>query len=94
MQVTLSPDLEAIVQGYVAGGDFPDASAVVAEALRLLEEHNRMKLERLRAALKVGFDQLERGEGREYTPEVHAEILANARRKIREGHQPDPDVCP
>lgn len=94
MQVTLSPDLEAIVQGYVAGGDFPDASAVVAEALRLLDEHNRMKLERLRAAIQLGMDDFENGRYRAYTPEVHAEILANARRKIREGHTPDLEVCP
>ena len=94
MSVTLSPHLEAIVRDHVATGDFADADEVVAEALRLLDEYNLVKLERLRAAVATGFEQIERGEGREYTPEVYAEILANARRKIREGHRPNPDVLP
>ncbi len=63
MYVTLSSHQEAIVRDHIANGDFADESAVVAEALRLLEEQDRLKLEHLRAALKIGFDQPERGPG-------------------------------
>ena len=94
MNIMLSPRFEAMIRERIEHGDYADAADVVEEALLRMEREDQAKLERLRAALKVGIDQLERGEGREYTPKVHAEILANARRKIREGYQPDPDVCP
>ncbi len=94
MPVTLSADLEAIIRDHVASGDFADASAVVAEALRLLDEHNQLKLERLRAALQVGLDDIEQGRYREFTPEVATELWENGLRKVREGHRSNPDVLP
>ncbi len=94
MNVTLSPRFEAMIRDRIEHGDYADAADVVEEALLRMEQEDQAKLERLRAALKVGLDELDRGEGREYTSELRAEILANARRKIREGHRPDPDVCP
>ncbi len=42
MNVTIPPHLEAIVRDHIASGDFADASEVVAEALRLLEEKDRL----------------------------------------------------
>ncbi len=95
--MTLNSRFDAMIQERIEHGDCADAADavdVVEDALRLLEEHDRLKLERLHAALQIGLDQLDRGEGREFTPDVSAEILANARRKVREGHRPDPDVCP
>lgn len=94
MNVTLSPRFDEMVRDWIEHGDFTDARDVVEEALLRMKRDDEAKLERLRAALQIGLDELDRGEGREYTPELRAEILANARRKIREGHRPDPDVCP
>jgi antitoxin ParD1/3/4 len=98
--LTLPPQFEAMIQEKVESGQFGDASEVVLEALRLLEEHDRElaedqeRLERLRAALTIGQEQLDRGEGRLYTPELRAEIRATARRKLAEGALPNDDVVP
>lgn len=96
MHVILTPQLEAMVRQKVESGRYDDASAVVRDALRLLAERDddRDSLHRLRAAIAIGQDQLDRGEGREYTPKLHDEIIEAARRKAREGTQPHPDVLP
>jgi antitoxin ParD1/3/4 len=94
MNITLSPRFEAMIRARIEHGDYADAADVVEEALLRMEQEDQAKLERLRAALQLGLDDVANGRGREYTPEVRAEILANARRKIREGHQPDPEVIP
>ena len=92
MNVNLTPQLEAMVRRKVESGLYNNASEVVREALRLMEE--RDSLQRLRAALAIGQEQLDRGQGQPYTPELHAEIVDAARRRAREGKQPHDDVVP
>lgn len=94
MHVTLRPRFEAMVQEWVRHGDFSDAADVVEEALRRMEEQDRLQLEHLRAELQVGLDQVERGEVREFTPEVQAEIWENGLKRFRAGRRPNPDVLP
>jgi antitoxin ParD1/3/4 len=98
--LTLPPQLEAMIQKKIESGSYSDPSDVVQAALRLLEEHDRQaseddeRLLRLRAALKIGQDQVDRGEGRPYTPELREAIRAEARRKWAAGEQPNDDVVP
>jgi antitoxin ParD1/3/4 len=57
MQVSLTPKLEELVRRKVESGLYGDASEVIREALRLMaaqDERDRLKLERLRAALIAG----------------------------------------
>jgi antitoxin ParD1/3/4 len=57
MNVSLTPELEKLVQKKVDSGLYNNASEVVREALRLLkntEELRRARLKRLRAALAKG----------------------------------------
>ena len=57
MQVSLTPELEELVRRKLESGLYGDASEVIREALRLLaarDELERLKLERLRAALIAG----------------------------------------
>jgi antitoxin ParD1/3/4 len=66
MNVSLTPQLEAFVQEKVASGLYTSVSEVIREALRLLEEQDRVKatkLEMLRKELQKGIDELDRGEG-------------------------------
>ena len=93
MNVNLTPDLEALIREKVASGHYSDGSAVIREALHLLDERDREKLERLRAAIAVGLEEIERGEVIPFTPELMAEIDREADRMLREGEAPDPDVC-
>jgi len=47
MNVSLTPELEKFVDGKVASGRYNSASEVVREALRLLEEHDEARAQRL-----------------------------------------------
>lgn len=67
MHVSLTPELESRVKAKVESGLYNNASEVIREALRFMETHEdwirELKLARLREQVKVGVDQLERGEG-------------------------------
>jgi antitoxin ParD1/3/4 len=59
MNVNLTPQLEALVRQKVASGLYSSASEVVREALRLMEEQDRMraiKLEQLRQEIRDGLN--------------------------------------
>ena len=92
MAVQLPPHLEAKIERLVATGQYADASDVIAQALRLLEDHDR-RLQELRAILAVGEEQEERGEVVELTPALWDDIVQTALEKARAGHVPHPDVC-
>jgi antitoxin ParD1/3/4 len=64
--VNLTEHLDRFIEAGITSGRFSNASEVVREGLRLLEQReleDKAKLEWLRAAAKEGFDQLDRGEG-------------------------------
>jgi antitoxin ParD1/3/4 len=93
MNVSLTPQIEAMIRQRVESGRYHNASEVVQEALRLLEEHE--KLEHLRSLLAVGLEQARRGELIEYTPEYMADVHRRAKEAYHRGNQPKPDVvCP
>lgn len=82
MNISLTPELEQFVQKKVRSGRYLSASEVVREALRLLEERDlvqQMKLETLRQELRVGIEQIERGDVVEGEA-VFAELEADVRR--------------
>ncbi len=64
--VNLTDHFDNFIETGVTSGRFNNASEVVREGLRLLEQREQedeAKLEWLRAAAKEAFDQLDRGEG-------------------------------
>lgn len=57
--VALSPHFEEFIKTQIASGRYNNASEVVREGLRLLEDQEalrQLKLERLRADLQAGID--------------------------------------
>ncbi len=59
MNVSLTPKLEEFIQQKVTSGNYNNASEVVREALRLLEERDQQreaKLQWLRQAIQEGID--------------------------------------
>lgn len=94
MHVSLTPQLEEMVRAKVDSGLYNNASEVVREALRLLDEHDRVRHEALRAAIAVGYAQAERGDVRSLTPELIAEMDRNVARKFAAGQRPKSDVLP
>jgi antitoxin ParD1/3/4 len=68
MNVSLTPELEQIVDQKVKSGMYNSASEVVREGLRLLQQRDDMreaKLNALRAEIKKGTDSLETGRYRD-----------------------------
>ena len=58
MNVNLTPQLEEMVRAKVASGMYTSASEVVREALRLMDEHDRLraaKLDQLREDVRQGL---------------------------------------
>jgi antitoxin ParD1/3/4 len=94
MHVRLTPQREALVREKVASGMDNNASEVIREALRVLDEHERVCFEALRAAIIVGYAQAERGEMRPLTPELLAEMDRNVERKFQAGQRPKAAVLP
>lgn len=68
MNVSLTDELESLVQEKVRSGMYGSASEVVREALRLLRERDETRearLARLREDVAIGVEQAERGETRQ-----------------------------
>jgi antitoxin ParD1/3/4 len=66
MNVSLTPELEQLVAEKVESGRYTSASEVIREALRLLEEHDQLKQQRLaqvREKIDRGLQQLDAGQG-------------------------------
>ncbi|MBK7707112.1 MAG: type II toxin-antitoxin system ParD family antitoxin [Acidobacteria bacterium] len=64
MNVSLTPELEQIVNFKVKSGLYNSASEVVREGLRLLQQRDELrelKLEALRTEIQKGVDDLEAG---------------------------------
>lgn len=83
MNVSLTPYLEAMIQQKVQSGRYNNASEVVREALRLMEERDASQ--RLAAAIDVGVKEIERGEGIPWTPDLMATLRKEAEEEERLG---------
>jgi antitoxin ParD1/3/4 len=63
--VALTPHFEKLTKQLVASGKYNNVSEVVREGLRMIEEREnlkKLKLQRLKDAIKVGQDALDRGD--------------------------------
>jgi antitoxin ParD1/3/4 len=89
MNVSLTPQLEDIIKRKVASGMYGNASEVVREALRLMDERDRYQ--ELRAEVAAGFEQIERGDT---VPLNMESIKQGAREASRRGHKVNPVVRP
>ncbi len=64
--IEIDEQLDRFVEDRVRSGTYQDTDSVVRAVLGLLKartDRRQKKLERLRAAIQVGIDQVERGEG-------------------------------
>jgi antitoxin ParD1/3/4 len=92
MNVSLTPQLEAMIRRRVESGRYNNASEVVREALRLLEEHEQVM--HLRSLLAVGLEDERRGDLVEFTPEYEENLSRRVEERFLRGEEPNPDVCP
>jgi antitoxin ParD1/3/4 len=84
--VHLTEHFDEFIESGIGSGRFSDASEIVREGLRLLEEREqdeRIKLEWLRAAAKEGFDALDRGDFSEMRSEAElASFMESLHREV------------
>ncbi len=87
MNVSLTPELEKIVNDKVASGMYHSASEVIREALRLMKEQDALRefrLQELRKEIAKGIEQAERGEVVPFDAEA---IKAEGRRRLEQRRQ-------
>lgn len=86
MNVSLTKELEQLVNDRVRSGMYQTASEVVREGLRLLKE--RDSLGDLRRDIRAGFEAIERGEYGDYdattTKALANDIKSRGKRRIAE----------
>ena len=90
--INLTEHFNAFLERQISLGRYGNASEIVREALRLLEEQEHVRearLKALRQAAKQGFDQIDQGQGirlqgkaglAQFFNEINTELLSqNAR---------------
>jgi len=93
MHINLSPEMEGFIKSKVASGFYGNASEVIRDAIRRMQaEESRIAV--WHAAIKKGADQLERGEGIDYSPETREDIVKSALSAMDSDEKMDPDVLP
>jgi antitoxin ParD1/3/4 len=63
--ISLTAEQDAFVESVVKAGEYQNASEAVRDALRVLQQRRQedaLKLKALRAQVKAGVDQLNRGD--------------------------------
>jgi antitoxin ParD1/3/4 len=82
INVSLTPQLEELVRQKVNSGRYNSASEVVREALRLMDSYERVResaLNKLRADVEAGWQQVEEGKVKDFDPEA---IKRRGREKV------------
>ena len=86
MNISLTPELEKLVNDEVKSGQYKSANEVVREGLRLVRLR-REKIAALRREIQIGVEEIERGEYVEYTSveelfaDVEAAVVKRAAKK-------------
>lgn len=89
MNVSLTPELEELVNKKVKSGMYHSASEVIREGLRLLKEQDELReyrLNQLRKQVDVGIEQVESGQYTDYDvndlQSLLDEIKAKGRKRL------------
>jgi antitoxin ParD1/3/4 len=93
--INLTEHLDRFVQSQVSSGRYSNASEIVREALRHLEEEEQerqAKLKALRQAAKQGLDEIDQGRGillkgkkavRQFISQIEADVRPKAAKNGR-----------
>lgn len=93
MHVNLSPEMEGFIKSKVASGFYSNATEVIRDAIRRMQAEEA-RVDAWRAAIQIGDDQLERGEGLAYTAAVLSDITQTAIESLHSDATMDPHVLP
>ena len=94
MHVRLSEVDENYIKGKVESGFYTSENEVVRDAVRRMREEEE-RIARFQAAVRIGDEQIERGETVPYSQELMEQISQRAVQRARQGKKVDnPDVLP
>jgi antitoxin ParD1/3/4 len=85
MAIHLTPEFEQLIENKVRSGSYKSASEVIGEALRLLEQRDRVfavKKDELRTQIEQGWQSAQRGDvfdGDEVFDRIDAELEGRER---------------
>ena len=82
MNVSLTPELEKLVNEKLKTGMYQTASEVIREGLRLLKDRDERQAQ-LRAQVRAGFNAIERGEYETYDESTTKELAEDIKRRGR-----------
>lgn len=87
----MSPEVEAFIRSKVEGGFYGNATEVIRDAIRRMQaEEGRVAA--WQAAIEVGDEQLDRGEGIGYDADALKDITQTAIEAMHSAKAMDPDV--
>jgi len=92
MNVSLTPQLETLIRQKVETGRYNNASEVVREALRLLDDQVKRDTW-LRSKIVVAEQQVREGRVTEDSDAMWEETDRGVDERLRRGDRPNPDVC-
>lgn len=87
MHVNLSAEMDSYIKGKVASGSYGNATEVIRDAIRRMQEEES-RLAAWQAAIAKGNAQLDRGEGAPYTPELMERLTQSAIEALLHNGQP------
>lgn len=93
LHVNLSPEMEGFIRNKVAHGFYGNATEVIGDAIRRMQAEEA-RFAAWQAAIKLGDDQLDRGEGQEYTADALNDITRAAIGAMHSRTAMDPDALP
>ncbi len=93
MNVSLTPQLETLIRQKVETGRYNNASEVVREALRLLDDQDKRDAW-LRSKIVVAEQHVRDGRVTEDSDAMWGEINREVDERLRRGDRPNTDVCP
>jgi antitoxin ParD1/3/4 len=94
MNVSLTAELEQLVNEKVASGMYHSASEVIREGLRLLKERDelrRVQMDEVRRDVMLGVEQVRAGRGKKYAGgvELADEIKRRGRQRSKKSLEGD-----
>ena len=93
LHVNLSPEMEGFIKSKGASSFYGNATEVVRDAVRRMQAEDS-RVAAWQAAIEVGDDQLNRGEGIAYTPQALNDITQSAINTLHSGAPMDADALP
>ena len=93
MPIQLTASTESLIQSQIDSGRYRDADEVIRKAVALLADRDQETEEFLRSIAEAR-EELHRGGGEYYTPELRQEMWDSALRRAKAGEKPNKDVMP